>query len=76
MKGEAKKNFNAKVAHQLSENVKWIKLEVITSSMNCNVGFVEFIAYFEEQGKSHTLHELSEFHQENGEWYYTNGKIL
>ena len=54
--------------------MKWINLEVIKSSMDSSeIGFVEFIARFSEQNQVKTIHELSEFHKENGCWFYISG---
>jgi len=74
MKMPASKNFDAKTAYQWAISVIWKKLEIIKSSIDKTQGFVEFIAYFDEQCVKKTIHELSEFHQENGKWYYIDGK--
>ncbi|CAE6906826.1 YchJ family protein [Vibrio alginolyticus] len=53
----------------------WCKLEVIKAGPGCseNEGFVEFNAYFNEDGKRYCLTERSRFVKENGLWYYIDG---
>ena len=36
---------------------------------------VEFIARSKLDGRAHRLHEISRFAQEDGRWYYVDGKI-
>lgn len=74
MKAPALNYFNTKAAQQLAATVQWLGLEIITSEMSNNKGYVEFIARFTKDGKEDYLHEISEFHQINGEWYYVDGK--
>ena len=77
MKAPAKNSFDPKSAKKWAKRVKWLNLEVKASSIiQASKGFVEFIACFEEQGKIIKMHEFSEFHLENGEWYYVDGKNL
>lgn len=74
MKSPAADRFDAKSAENWAKRVEWLKLEVKVAFMQREKGFVEFIAYFKEEGKIHTLQEVSEFHLENDEWYYVDGK--
>lgn len=74
MKSPAKDRFDAKSAREWAKRVEWLKLEVKTTSIQGSKGYVEFIALFKERGKINILHELSEFHLENGAWYYVDGK--
>lgn len=76
MKPPASNNFNKRDASKRAKKIKWVKLEVLnTSGIELNKGFVEFIAYFYDK-KLKAIHELSEFHQDNGQWYYVDGKYL
>lgn len=58
---------------------QWTKLEIVSvehGRINDDKGIVEFKAYFEDaQGQAHVHHERSNFIQENGKWYYVDGKI-
>lgn len=75
MQSPASDNFDKPSAAQWAKQVKWQKLEVIKSSQEGDIGFVEFIAYFKENGRQLKLHELSEFHRIDGKWFYVSGKL-
>lgn len=65
-------DFNPEDAREWAQSVKWLKLEVLRSSMVDDVnGIVEFIAYYRYQNKKHQLHEISRFEWINQRWYYT-----
>lgn len=72
MRGDALQNFDAEEARNWAQSIKWLKLEVIRSSMSAeDKGLVEFIAYYRYQNKKHQLHEISQFELINQRWYYT-----
>lgn len=73
MKGRARRDFDAKDSKQWAEAVKWVKLDVIKSSMEGDKGSVEFIAHFIENGEPSAIHECSEFIKEDEEWFYIDG---
>ncbi|MCW8407828.1 YchJ family protein [Legionella sp. PATHC035] len=74
MKGKALIGFNELEAEQWAKSVTWINLEVIKASMpDPDKGFVEFAARFSEHGQVKIIHESSEFHKENGRWFYVSG---
>lgn len=54
--------------------IQWHKLEVLHAFFKDGKGFVEFKADFSEDETEQVLHELSEFQQVEGRWYYINGK--
>ncbi len=79
MQGKPLAGFNAVEAEHWSKQVNWKGLQVIRSYMdakNKNIGYVEFIASYQEQGKNQTIHELSQFtyYESEGKWYYTQGR--
>lgn len=74
MHGPAAERFEATAAQAWTDHVQWLKLDVLETSVNGDIGFVEFLAHFRENNKRHVMHELSEFHCENGAWYYYDGK--
>ena len=76
MKVPALSHFHAESTKQWAMTVEWLGLEIKHSTIDENKGFVEFIAYFNEQGKKNCIHERSEFHRLNGQWYYVDGKHL
>ncbi len=65
---------------------KWLGLEVkkpiahlakTENSGGLNKATVEFIARFKiGGGRAERLHEISKFVQEDGQWFYVDGKIL
>lgn len=51
---------------------KWKKLEIISATENT----VEFKAYFIDENNVNQVHyEFSTFKQENGSWFYVDGKF-
>lgn len=77
MQAPAANNFDPVSAKKWAEQVEWLKLEVVSSyfdSHNPTVGFVEFKAYYRLNQQPQCLHELSEFHLQNGQWYYFDGQ--
>lgn len=75
MKPPASDGFDLESARQWSANVKWLGLKVLKTKTNKDKGYVEFIAHFSEAGKKSYIHEISEFHKINNEWYYVDGKF-
>jgi len=74
MTGAAAKNFNMESAEEWSVRCLWKSLTVLREELlSKNHGFVEFIAEYEYEGVSKTLHEVSEFRQINGVWFYVDG---
>lgn len=52
----------------------WVQLEVLDApTPSDSEGFVEFKAYFAEDGKHYCLHERSRFVKEDGQWRYIDG---
>ena len=74
MKAPALSHFNAESAKQWAMAVQWLGLEIIHSTINKAKGYIEFIAHFNENDKKDCIHEISEFQQINGQWYYVDGK--
>ncbi|MBA3536283.1 MAG: SEC-C domain-containing protein [Tatlockia sp.] len=76
MRGKLLEEFDGVQTVQGAKQLIWTGLEVIRSFMDEkdeNVGYVEFIANFQEQGKKKTIHELSKFQRFDGKWFYTEG---
>lgn len=74
MQGKALSGFDQSNAQVWAESVKWLGLKVInTRSESPDCGFVEFIVRFMENGKQHSMHEISEFHRIDKRWYYVDG---
>ena len=73
MKAPALNKFDEKSASDWLDRVEWIKLEVVDCSQKEDMGFVEFIAHMSVNKQRHVLHELSEFHRVDGQWFYVDG---
>ncbi|MEQ1789644.1 MAG: YchJ family protein [Rickettsiales bacterium] len=73
MKAPALNDFNQLDALAFAKDNQWIKLEVVRSSQQKSQGIVEFIAHFTRDGEHHVLHEISEFHLDDGQWFYIDG---
>ncbi|MEK7434683.1 MAG: YchJ family protein [Cyanobacteriota bacterium] len=68
--------YNAKTMTEWSVNAQWLKLEIISTKdglIHDNLGQVEFIAHYRQNGIQEFLHELSYFKKENDQWFYVNG---
>ena len=74
MRGRALIYFDAMDAKRWANRVHWIKLEVLNKILdNPHKGYVEFIATFVDNCHLKSIHEKSEFIQEDGRWYYVDG---
>ena len=74
MRGRALAYFDAMDAKRWANRVHWINLEVLNTLLdNPHKGYVEFIAAFVEGRYLTSIHEKSEFIQEDGCWYYVDG---
>src|SRR3546814_1428352 len=64
MLGKPLEGFDEIEAAQWAKQVTWSGLDVVKSYIDKddeNIGYVEFIASFQNQGKEETIHELSQF---------------
>jgi len=76
MRGKPLDGFNEAEAETWAKQDEWAGLEVLKSSMedsNADIGYVEFIASYKDQGKKQSIHELSKFQRIEGKWFYTSG---
>lgn len=68
---ERKQYSREEILHWATAN-KWQKLEIISFTENT----VEFKAYFVDENTMNQVHyEFSTFKQENGSWFYVDGKF-
>jgi len=61
------------------ENVNWTGLDILASEAGGpgdQHGVVEYIARFKVGDQMKSLHEVSRFVHENGQWFYVDGKIM
>ena len=76
MRGSAAQGFNPLEAMQWAKAANWQGLTVHAHQPVLDDpprAFVEFTAKYEVDNKLHHLHERSEFHFDNGRWYYITG---
>lgn len=65
----AANHFDLHELQASANTMQWTKLEVIRAKGNS----VEFKAYYRSGTQIQVLHEVSQFQQINGTWYYTDG---
>ncbi len=73
MKSPAADHFDVEAVREWAKKVSWTGLDVIRARQDLNQGIVEFRAFYSIDGKKNIIQELSEFHFENGKWYYLQG---
>jgi SEC-C motif-containing protein len=61
---------------EISPFMKWLGLEVLHAEMSGDVGVVEFVARYKDNGRAGKLHELSRFVREGGKWLYIDGQMM
>ncbi len=59
----------------LSDSPNWLKLQVISSSVDQNKGQVHFRAFYKDGNDVAFMEEQSDFVQEDGKWFYLNGRV-
>ena len=58
--------------------VQWVRLDIVRTTQggaNDKLGIVEFKAFYDIEGKTGYLHEISNFVKEDNQWYYFDGEI-
>ncbi|MBN9232020.1 MAG: preprotein translocase subunit SecA [Legionella sp. 40-6] len=74
MKDKALIDFNPDEAKEWALSVHWMSLKIIDApSAPESVGYVEFKASYRHQDTINYIHERSEFHKIDKQWYYVDG---
>lgn len=74
MQGKPLVGFKAQEAEVWAKSIEWIGLEIVdVKNTSSQLGYVEFIARFIENGKTQSIHERSEFRYTDGQWFYVDG---
>ncbi|WP_133127775.1 YchJ family protein [Legionella nagasakiensis] len=74
MRGRALNGFHEEEARLWAEQVVWLGLQVVNARHETpEQGYVEFIARFMDGTTIKSIHEISEFHRQQGQWYYVDG---
>jgi SEC-C motif-containing protein len=55
------------------EPCKWLGLTIISQHQEGHYATVEFVAKYKVNGRAQQLHEVSNFVQEDGAWFYVDG---
>jgi len=61
------------------EQQQWLGLKILKTQDGSELhqaGIVEFVARYKINGKARRLHEISQFVNIDGQWYYTTGDLL
>jgi SEC-C motif domain protein len=75
MRGKPLIGFDEQEAYAWAKQVLWVNLTIVNSrQISDERGYVEFIARFIERGTLNFIEEISEFHRQNGEWFYVDGE--
>ncbi len=64
---------------QTIAGTEWLALRILHSDESqaaTGVGTVEFVAFYQSQGRLGQLHEQSEFIRQHDRWYYQHGIML
>ena len=59
---------------QWAEACEWLKLEVLDYQPGDDVSWVEFAAWYRQDGKLAVHHERSQFVKTDGHWYFHHGE--
>jgi len=77
MHGKPLEGFDVNTVTAWAKAIQWLKLEVLNTFLESeDKGFVEFRAHYSENDQHFVLHEISEFHRQNGKWFYVDGTLL
>lgn len=69
-------NFDMKANEDWARSSKFLKLEILNTSMDGNKGMVEFKATYQVGDQEPQIHhEISKFRKQSGVWYFREGKI-
>ncbi|MEI6208089.1 MAG: YchJ family protein [Desulfuromonadales bacterium] len=74
-----RKGYDHTGTKKWAENSEWQGLEIITTlkgGSGDTEGQVEFIARFSEKGEQRVHHENASFVRENGQWFFTDGRMV
>lgn len=73
-----RKGYDHEGTRKWAESSQWLGLEIVTSrgGEGDSLGEVEFIARFSDEGVETAHHELGKFKKLDGNWYFTEGKMV
>jgi len=73
-----RKGYDHEGTRKWAESSQWLGLEIVSSrgGEGDSLGEVEFIARFSDEGVETAHHELGKFKKLDGNWYFTEGKMV
>jgi SEC-C motif-containing protein len=74
-----REGYDHEGTREWAEKSEWLGLEVVAAhggGVDDEIGEVEFIARFREQGVLRTHHELGHFERKDGAWMFTSGDMV
>ncbi len=71
-------DFDEKSVEQWSKESEWMGIEIrqTRTDEEKNVGWVEFVAKFKQNGVTRDHHELGEIRRDNGKWFSFDGRAV
>lgn len=79
LKAKDRTSFDAEAAREWSANATWDSLEILRTEeggQNDQEGLVEFKAHYSLEGEAREHHEQASFLREQGQWVYSEGRIV
>ena len=75
---EHRKGYDHEGTRTWAESSEWLGLEIVSSrgGEDDSLGEVEFIARYNEDGNETAHHELGKFKKLDGNWFFTEGKMV
>jgi SEC-C motif-containing protein len=70
-----RKELSTQDLESSAKGTQWTALSVCSASIDNNIGYVEFRAYYRIGASFFVLHEASKFIKESNRWFYTTGDI-
>lgn len=72
---EQRKSDDQAVLQNTIDNTQWLGLKILKHQQKAEQAFVEFIAFYQDEGIAQ-LHERSSFIKKEGKWFYQTGEFL
>src|SRR5512138_1526762 len=72
-------DYDHKGTEEWARGAEWLGLEIlgaVAGGPEDTIGTVEFVAHFKENGEERHHHELGQFIKDDGQWYFTEGKLV
>lgn len=77
--GAAQRQYLSESGQRDHDAPNWLSLTILATKQgrqSDDQGWVEFVARYWDGRRVAQLHELSEFHRIDGQWFYVDGQLL